>query len=105
MEKDERKANRYYELAAIKGDVGARYNLATNEKSAGNMNRALKHYMIAVVSGDSISLNKVKELYSNGHATKEDYTKALQSYQEYLGEINSPQRDKAAIDNVDYRYH
>ena len=39
------------------------------------------------------------ELYSKGHATKEDYTKALQ-LQTYLGEIKSDQRDKA-----NYRYY
>jgi len=70
VEKDEKKANHYYELAAMKGNADARYNLATSEKNAGNINRALRHYMIAVASGDSISLNKVKDLYSNGEQLK-----------------------------------
>jgi len=87
------------------GNAIARGNLATTEQKAGNINRALKHYMIALVSGDSVSLNKVKELYSNGDATKEDYATALRSYQEYLDEIKSTQRDKAAAANEDYRYY
>ena len=37
-------------------------------------------------------------MYSNGDATKEDYTKALQSYQTYLRGIKSRQRDEAAAD-------
>ncbi len=105
VEKDEKKANHYYELAAIKGNADARYNLATTEKKAGNMNRALKHYMIAVASGDSVALKQIKRLYSKGHATKEDYSKALRSYQEFLSEIKSSQRDEAAAYADYYRYY
>ena len=65
----------------------------------------LKHYMIAVRDGFDGSLNKVKELYSDGNATKDDYMKALQSYQEYLGEIKSAQRDEAAAVDKEYRYY
>ena len=61
--------------------------------------------MIAVAGGHSNSLNEIQELYSNGHATKDDYTKALQSYQAYLGEIKSKQRDEAAAANNLYRYY
>ena len=60
------------------------------------MDIALKHFMIAVRDGFVESLNMIKEMYSDGEATKEDYMKALQSYQEYLGEIKSDQRDEAA---------
>ncbi len=43
---------------------------------------------------------------SNGNATKEEYTKALQLYQAYLSEIKSPQRDKAAAAHDEcYRYY
>ena len=101
---DKKKANHYYELAAIAGDTVARNNLGGLEANAGNMDRALRHYMIAVKSGWSDSLKCIKLLYTHGHATKEDYNKALQLYQEYLGEIKSDQRDKAAAANEEYRY-
>ena len=91
VEVDEKKATHYYELAAISGDVQARYNLGQLELEAGNFDRALKHYIIAVKGGYTDSLKRIKELYTDGHATKDDYTKALQSYQVYLGEIKSPQ--------------
>ena len=55
--------------------------------------------------GYSKSMERIKELYSNGHATKDSYTEALQSYQEYLGEIKSVQRDKAAAFSEKYRYY
>ena len=69
------------------------------------MNRALKHYMIAAEGGDDISLKKIQELYTNGHATKDDYANALQSYQKYLDEIKSEQRDAAASSDDRYKYY
>jgi len=105
VEIDKKKAKYYYELAAIKGDVWARYNLGNNERRAGNMNRSIKHYMIAVKCGYDGSLDRIKQFYTEGYATKEDYTKALKVHQEYLGEIKSDQRDKAAAAREDYRYY
>ena len=78
---DKMKATHYYKLAAIGGGVTSRYNLRMNEQRAGNMNRALKHYMIAVECGYENSLKKIQKLYSNGHATKDDYAQALRAYQ------------------------
>ena len=102
---DKKKANHYYELAAIGGDVLARHNLGCMEGMAGNTEKALKHYMIAVRGGYNKSLKQIQNLYTNGHATKEDYTKALQLYQAYLGEIKSVQRDEAAAVDVNNRYY
>ena len=105
VERDKKKATYYYELAAMKGDADARCNLGNDEAKAGNIDRALKHYMIAATWGHDGALEMIKELYSNGHATKDNYTKALQSYQEYSGEIKSVQRDKAAAFSEKYRYY
>ena len=76
-----------------------------HEQKAGNIDRALKHYMIAVKGGYGDSLKQIKRLFSNGHATKKDYTTALRSYQEYLGEIKSAQRDQAVAVNEECRYY
>ena len=100
-----KKAKHYWELAAMKGDAIARHNLGIMEHRRGNMDRAVKHYMISVKGGYPDSLKKIQDLYSKGHATKEDYTKALQLYQEYLGETKSAHRDKAAAAKVEYRYY
>ena len=105
VEVDEKKATYYYELAAMGGNALARYNLGINEEEAGNMDRALRHHMIAVRAGENDSVKEIQELYSKGHATKEDYTIALQSYQKHLSEIKSEQRDKAAAANDEYRYY
>ena len=96
VERDMKKAIYYTELAAMGGDVNARCNLGGAEGNKGNMERALKHFMIAVRSGCADSLEYIKRLYSKGHATKDDYTNALRSYQAYVDEIKSDQRDKAA---------
>ena len=61
--------------------------------------------MIASRDGFPASLKVIKQLYTNGHATKDDYTKALQAYQKYLGEIKSKQRDEAAAAQERYRYY
>ena len=100
---DEKKATHYYKLAAIGGNVNARYNLGFNEEAAGNTNRALKHYMIAVEGGKDNALKAIQKLYSNGNATKEDYTTALRAYQAYLAEIKSTQRDEAAAYDDEYK--
>ena len=102
---DKKKSIYYFELAAMGGSVLAQSNLGLNEGIVGNYDRALKHFMIAVRSGNNDSLKNIKELYKCGHATKEDYTKALQAYQAYLGEIKSPQRDKAAAFSEKHRYY
>ena len=98
VEVDKKKANQYYELAAMSGDVSARYNLGVLEKQAGNVDRTLKHYMIAVEGGSKKSLENIKVLYTEGYVAKDDYAKALRSYQAYLDDIKSEQRDQAAAD-------
>ena len=74
VERDEKKARHYWELAAMGGDLDARYNLGVCEACAGNMVRALKHFMIAVGSGCTDSLEQIKLFFMNGEATKDDYT-------------------------------
>ena len=85
------------------GDPEARNNVGCMEGSAGNHNRALKHYMIAVSSNFSLSM--IRKMYASGHATKDDYAKALREYQAFLGEIKSPQRDEAAAAFEDNKYY
>jgi len=105
VKRDSKKASYYYELAAMAGNVTARYNLGANEDVAGNMDRAIKHYMIAARGGLSLSTKRIKELYTDGTVTKECYTKALKVYQEYLEEIKSKQRDEAAAADEEDRYY
>ena len=105
VEVEKKKAIYYYELAAMGGDEAARHNLGIKEAKAGNEGRALKHFMVAARDGYAKSLENIKLMYSYGRATKEDYMTALQSYQAYLEEIKSKQRDEAAAADDQYRYY
>jgi len=104
VEIDKKTSKHYYELAAIKGNAYSRHNLGSIEYRAGNIDRALKHFLIAVKGGTAKSLSNIKNIYSRGHATKDDYAKALRSYQAYLDEIKSNQRDEAAA-ALDHKYY
>ena len=95
----------YFELAAMKGNASSRYGLGILEENTGNEGRALKHWMIASSLGYKESLKAIQELYMDGHATKDDYSKALQAYQRYLNEVKSDQRDKAAAFCNTYKYY
>jgi len=99
-----KKANRYFELAAMGGYNKARNSIGRMEAQLGNSNKALKHWAIASRGGNSRSVVNVKMLYLEGNATKEDYTKAVQSYQAYLREVKSDQRDEAAAAYDDNKY-
>ena len=107
---DRKKAIHYLEFAAMGGQTDARHNLGGMEVQGmevheGNINRALKHYMIAVKDGNSDSLEIIKLFYSKGLATKDDYAKSLRTYQAYLDEIKSDQRDEAAAFDDEYKYY
>jgi len=101
---DTKKATHYYELAAMGGCAHARYNLGCDEANEGNMDRAVKHWMISVSSGDPDSLENIRRMFLNGYATKDDYANALRSHQAYLDAIKSDQRDEAAAAREDYKY-
>jgi len=57
-----------------------------------------------VKDGDSASLENIKRMHMNGNATKGDYSTALKSYQAYLDEIRSDQRDMVALAGEKYKY-
>jgi hypothetical protein len=96
VEKDMKKAKYYYELAAMGGNVCARHNLGCMEGRAGNMDRAMTHLMIAAGAGCDASLKKIRECFLDGHATKDDFEKALRAHKEAKDEMKSDQREAAA---------
>ena len=105
VERDSKIVSHYYELAAMEGDVDARRNLGIGEYNAGNYDRALKHCMLAVKGGITDSVKCIQQMFMDGHVAKDHYANALQSYQEYLNEIKSDERDKAAAFHDGYRYY
>ncbi len=95
VEKDTKKNIYHLEQAAIGGHPDARYNLGAYDLSNGRYERARKHFIIAANLGDHDSLKWLKELYANGHASKEDYADALRAYQAAVDATKSPEREKA----------
>ncbi|KAL7536862.1 hypothetical protein ACHAXR_009372 [Thalassiosira sp. AJA248-18] len=95
VEMDFEKTNYHWELAAIGGNVAARCDLGKFEGNRGNINRAMKHFMISAGSGHDDSLKEIQNGFSHGHVTKDDFEKALRAHKESKDEMQSDQRDAA----------
>ncbi|KAL7526351.1 hypothetical protein ACHAXR_001446, partial [Thalassiosira sp. AJA248-18] len=95
VEKDEKKAKYHWERAAMGGCVKSRRNLGVFEAKAGNMNRAMKHFMISAGFGCGKSLKNIRYGFSNGFVTKDEFEKALRAHKESKDEMQSDQRDAA----------
>ena len=65
----------------MKGHVLSRHCLGVDEIKAGNYQLAVKHWMISAKMGYEGSLNGIKEMFKEGHATKALYAEALLGYQ------------------------
>ena len=105
VKRDNEKAWHYYQLAAMGGNIVARFNLGVSEMLVGNTERAIKHFMIAVRSGCADSLQRIKQLKENRHATDGEYLEALNLYQASMVKIIGPHRDKAVAFSNEYRYY
>jgi TPR repeat protein len=96
VEKDMKKYIYHLEEAAIGGHSRARHNLGCNEAvDNGNFERARKHFIIAANHGYHDSLEGLRLLYADGHASKEDYANALRAYQAAVDATKSAERKQA----------
>ena len=95
VEKDMEKAAYHWEKAAIGGHPYARHNLGYYEKEDGNIERAVKHYIIASKLGLKESMNVLWKHYSLGNITKDELETTLRSHQAALDAMKSPQREAA----------
>jgi len=96
VEINKKKANHYYELAAMMGNVHARHALGLLEYVAGNYDRALKHLILAAKAGFEESLHAVKKGFMEGLFTKDEYESTLRAHHKRQKEMKSDERDKAA---------
>jgi TPR repeat protein len=97
VEEDEKKAVYHDEKAAIGGHPQARYNLACIEEENGNIERAVKHHMIAANLGHDQSMKALWKHYSAENITKEDLDATLRTHQAAINAMKSAQRDAAEI--------
>ena len=93
--KDTKKAIHHWKIAAMNGHEKARHNLGIMEEHSGNMERAMKHYIIAAKRCFDPSLKEVEAGYKAGHLTKEEYTSILNTFTQSLDEMKSDKREKA----------
>ena len=93
--KDMIRAVKHYEIAAKQGHVSARHNLGIYEHNSGNYGPALKHWMISAKLGHLGSLDEIKDMYTEGLASKCDYAEALRGCHDAVKEMSSPERDEA----------
>ncbi|KAL7528158.1 hypothetical protein ACHAWF_002459 [Thalassiosira exigua] len=91
------KARHYLKQSALNGDANSREDLAWIEfYEELNPWKAYKHFVIAAKFGSGDALKEVREGYSTGFVSKEDYSDALRSFQQLSLEKSSAHREKAA---------
>ena len=95
VEEDKPRGIHHWQQAAMKGHAVSRHNLGVDEYESGNHQVALQHLMISVKMGFEESLNAIEEMFTEGHATKAQYSEALLAYRDAVEEMKSPQREEA----------
>jgi len=89
----------HWKIAAMGGHEGARHKLGVMENILSNVERAMKHFIIAANSGDDESLKEVGKGFRAGHVTKEKYARTLRSYQDSQNEMKNEEREEASVWN------
>ena len=97
VERDMKKAKYYWEPAAMMGHVMARHNLGVIENQTSNTQRAFRHFIIGARAGYEKSLDMVKQGFTKGLVTKDEYANTLRTYQKRQNEMKSDERDKAVL--------
>ena len=96
VEKDYGMAIYHWEKAAIVGHPEARYNLGVIEEAMnGNVERSVKHFIIAANIGYEKSMKQLWTQYSAGNMTKEDLEATLRTHQAAIDATKSPEREAA----------
>ena len=95
VEKDEEKSKHHLILAAMGGDEVARHMLGDIEHYNGDIDRAMKHYMMAAKCGYDDALKEIGLGYKAGKVTKDEYASTLRAHRASQDEMKSEQRTKA----------
>jgi tetratricopeptide (TPR) repeat protein len=95
VELDQKRELYHLEEAAIGGHPKARWNLGCREKDNGKIDKALTHWIIAANLGNDGALEAVKNLFSVGMVSKDDFEAALRGHQAAVDATKSKQREEA----------
>ena len=85
----------------MKGHEVARYNLGGMEREAGNMERAMKHWIIAASAGEFDAMNYVIRGFTKGFVSRESIDSTLAAYNSSCAEMRSEARDAYIRMNID----
>ena len=96
VEKDEKKEIYHLEEASIRGHPNARHSLGVYEKNNGEIDRAVKHFIIAANLGLDDSIQVLTEYYKDDSVSKEDFAAALRAHHAAVDAMKSPQREVTA---------
>ena len=102
VEKNRSKAIYYWKLAAMGGHELARYNLGVSAELDDNLNRAMKHYMIAAKAGYNDALAKVGKGHKAGYVSKDDYVSTLRAFKVSRDNMSSNQRENVAASETGF---
>lgn len=94
----------YLELAAKNGCPLSRYFLGNEEANRGKIDRAIMHWKLACEGGHPGALKSILRCVQRGTASRDDYRKSLQSYQQYLKDVKTTERDEAAAHSDHSKY-
>ena len=105
VKKDEKKALYHYRLAAISGNLFARYNLGILARKSNQGGLAIKHWVIGANAGHDESLAAIKNCYQRGYVDKDVFAKALRAHKLVSDETNSLERAAATKERVELGIH
>ena len=77
------------------GHPYARYDLGIVEHENGNIERSVKHLIIAANLGDKDSMKALWGYYKDRNVTKQDLEATLRTHQAAVAAMKSPQREAA----------
>ena len=94
IEKDVGKSIHHLEKASIGGHPSARCMLGDYEHSNGNIERAVKHWIISANLGYDDSITKLMEAFKNGFVEKDVLATTLRAHKAAVDATKSPQREE-----------
>ena len=95
VEKDREKFKWNLEEAAIGGHPHARYLIGLEEVKNGNIERAVKHWIIAATQGYDSAIKMLMTAFKEGDLSKEDLAATLRAHKAAVDATKSPQRRAA----------
>jgi TPR repeat protein len=91
---------------AMAGHEVARHNLGYMEyNSGGNVERAVKHWMIAASSGDYDAMHTLTICFGNGYISRDEIDATLAVYNNTCAEMQSEGRDSYIRVKTGYNFH